>query len=78
MAGGVSDSGFNQRNGYLEQQRLTQETLYPSLTFMIIAIVLRWQHDRMVGSSFFSLPSQRGNQRVGNISKRAGLISTGF
>ena len=78
MAGGVSDSGFNQRNGYLEQQRLTQETLYPSLTFMIIAIVLRWQHDRIVGSLFFSLPSWRGNHRVGNIGKRAGLISTGF
>jgi hypothetical protein len=76
--GGVSYSGFNQRNGYLEEQRLTQETLYPSLTFMIIAIVLRWQHDRMVGSLFFSLPSWRGNHRVGNISKRAGLISTGF
>ena len=57
MAGVGSDSDSNHKDGYLEEQRLTQETLYPSLTFMIIAIVLRWQHDRMVGSLFFSLPS---------------------
>ena len=55
MAGGYQgfhDSDFNQRHGYLDEQRVfhkkdkllveREETIIPFLTFAIRAIMLRW------------------------------------
>ena len=109
--GGVSDSDFNRRAGYLEKQQLFQEKdrvvvageneskVVPFLNIYdkgYRAKMAAWQHGRQLvlqpdfkdsdkrfnrnqTISSASVASDRGgNERVVNVSKRAGLISRGF
>ena len=107
--GGVSDSDFNRREGYLEEQRLFQEkdkvvvdgqeTVIPFLNIYdkgYCAKMAAWQNGRQLVlqpdfkksdkkfnrsqtiSSASVATDRGGNERVVNVSKRAGLISRGF